>query len=185
MHVITLCGSLRSASTTQRALDLALAGATNAGATGQVLSLRDFDLPWCDGRPDEASYGGDVERLRALVRDADAVLVGSPEYHGSLTGALKNAFDLLGPNEIDGKLMGLVAVARGEAGAMNTLNHLRHIARWMNAWVLPHQVSIPKAEEAFGPAGDVIRPGLEAELRGLGSELVRYGALLRGADGHD
>lgn len=184
MHVLTLCGSLRADSTTQRALDLALEGATAAGATGQVISLRELDLPWCDGRPDEASYGGDVDRLRALVRGADALLVGSPEYHGSLTGALKNAFDLLGPDEIDGKLMGLVAVARGEAGAMNTLNHLRHICRWMNAWVLPHQVSIPRAQEAFGPEG-VTRPGLEQELRSLGSELVRFGALLRGTNGDD
>jgi NAD(P)H-dependent FMN reductase len=174
VHVVAICGSLKAGSSTRAALTVALEAAAGAGARTAWVAID--DLPLCDGR--EGEYDPRVARLRAEVRAADALLVGSPEYHGSFTGVLKNALDLLGPDELSGKLIGLVAVARGDAGAMNTLNHLRHVARWVNAWVLPAQVSVPRAAEAFDEHGAVIRPGLADELATLGRELVRYGALL-------
>ncbi len=108
------------------------------------------------------------------------MLIGSPNYHGSLSGVLKNALDLLGPEAVRDKLVGLVATARGDAGAMNTLNHLRHICRWMNGWVIPAEVSIPRAQESFGADGEVVAEGLEAQLVMLGEELVRYAKLMGG-----
>ena len=77
-------------------------------------------------------------------------------------------------------MVGLCAVGRGDAGAMNTLNHLRHVFRWMGAWVLPTQVSVPRAQDAFDKNGAPIRPGLEKELQALGQEVVRYAKLLAG-----
>lgn len=180
MRVISLCGSLRPESTTERALGVALDAARAAGAEVATLNLRELNLPLCDGREDISTYSGDAPRFIQQIAAADALLVGSPEYHGSLTGALKNALDLLRQEELKGKMVGLLATARGEAGAMNTLNHLRHIFRWMDAWVLPTQVSIPKAQLAFDEQGAIVRPGLEADLRSLGAEVVRYASLLAG-----
>jgi NAD(P)H-dependent FMN reductase len=180
MRVLALSGSLRASSTTRAALGRALSAAAAAGAeTGWADPA---GLPWCDGRPVEA-YGPEVAAFRAQLRAADAILVGSPEYHGSFTGVLKNALDLAGPDDLRGKLIGLVATARGDAGAMSTLNHLRQVARWVNAWVLPAQVSVPNAQEAFDADGNVVREFLAAELDALGKELVRYGRLLGDAPG--
>lgn len=178
MHVVALCGSLRADSSTRRALSIALDAAARAGAT--VSWVETSDLPWCDGRP-AGDYGASVTAFRAALTGADALLIGSPEYHGSFSGALKNALDLLEPGDLKGKLIALVASAKGEAGAMNTLNHLRHVARWVDAWVLPAQVSIPVAGEAFSASGEITRPALKAELETLGEELVRFGKLLAGA----
>jgi FMN reductase len=178
MNVLSICGSLRPASTTGRALDIARAAAAEAGATASSASLDSLGLPFCDGRADERSYGPSVRAWQDTVGAADLLLIGSPEYHGSMTGALKNALDLLGPDALRGKMVGLLATARGDAGAMNTLNHLRHVSRWMNAWVLPHQVSIPRAGDAFGADGPS-RGGLRGDLEQLGRELVRFGGLLR------
>jgi NAD(P)H-dependent FMN reductase len=183
MNVLAISGSLRAQSTTTRALRLALEGASLAGASTELVELDALGLPWCDGRPEGASYGPAVDAWRARVVAADAMILGSPEYHGSPSGVLKNALDLLDHAHMQGKLIGLVATARGDAGAMNTLNHLRHVARWVDAWVLPAQVSIPRAQEAFGPEGAVLRPGLADELSLLGAELVRYARLLRGGVG--
>ncbi len=175
MRVLALCGSLRPGSSTRNALALALDAARAAGAETGWVEIA--DLPWCDGRPVDA-YGPEVAAFRAAVSGADALLVGSPEYHGSFTGVLKNAIDLCGPEDLRGKLFGLVATARGDAGAMNTLNHLRQVSRWVGAWVLPAQVSVPRAADAFTADGAPRRDGLADELSRLGAELVRYGRLL-------
>ena len=178
MKVVTICGSLRPDSTTARALMVASEAARVAGADIEVVHLGALNLPFCDGRADELSYGGGAEAFIRQVRSADGLLIGSPNYHGSIAGVLKNALDLLGPDAIRDKLVGLLATARGDAGAMNTLNHLRHVCRWMNGWVIPAEVSIPRAHEIIGSADDELPPGLDAELRKLGRELVRYASLM-------
>jgi FMN reductase len=180
MKVVVLVGSMRECSTSRDALRLAAEGARLSGAEVAWLDLRLLGLPFCDGRDDVDSYGEGVSAFRAAVAAADALLVGSPEYHGSMSGALKNAVDLLGIEPLKGKMVGLLAVARGDAGAMNTLNHLRHVFRWVQAWVLPTQVSIPRSKEAFDASGQAVRPGLDDELKNLGQEVVRYARLLAG-----
>lgn len=180
MKVLVLVGSMRSVSTTRHALVVAADAAREAGADVRVLDLKDLGLPLCDGRADEASYGPEVEALKQAVMESNAILIGSPEYYGSMPGALKNAIDLAGEDVFKGKMVGLCAVGRGEAGAMNTLNHLRQVFRWMGAWVLPTQVSVPRAQDAFDPEGHPIRPGLDRELMVLGQEVVRYSHLLAG-----
>lgn len=178
MRVLAISGSLREESSTRKALAVALDAAAKAGAETGWVDLA--GLPWCDGRAAD-QYGDEVKAFRAQLGSADALLVGSPEYHGSFTGVLKNALDLLEGDDLRGKLIALVATARGDAGAMNTLNHLRQVARWVGAWVMPAQVSVPRASDAFGDDGAPTRPGLDDELRKLGAEVVRYGKLL--ADG--
>ena len=180
MNILTICGSIRPDSTTARALALASDAAAATGADVRTIELGALSLPFCDGRDDERSYAGDAVTFMDAVEWADGLLIGSPNYHGSLTGVLKNALDLLGPDAIRDKLVGLLATARGEAGAMNTLNHTRHICRWMNGWVIPAEVSIPRAQDAFSGDGTVLTAGLEAQLHDLGTELVRYAKLIRG-----
>jgi NAD(P)H-dependent FMN reductase len=179
MRIVTLCGSLRPGSTTGRALEMAASAAQATGASVEAVSLCDLGLPFCDGRKDESTYGASTAAFRSIIASADGLLIGSPNYHGSMTGALKNALDLLGPDAVRDKLVGLVATARGDAGAMNTLNHLRHVCRWMNAWVIPAEVSIPRAQDAFDGDGNAVRDGLSGQLATLGTELVRYAGLMR------
>jgi FMN reductase len=179
MRVLAVCGSLRPASSTRNALALALAAAERGGAEVGWVDIK--ALPPCDGRAVDG-YGKQVDEFRQQIASADALLLGSPEYHGSFTGVLKNALDLCGPDDLRGKLIGLIATARGDAGAMNTLNHLRQVSRWVGAWVLPAQVSVPRAAEGFDAQGQAQREGLGEELSLIGTELVRYGRLLA-ADG--
>ena len=175
MKIITICGSLREDSSTARALLIASEAARLAGANVESVDLQSYELPFCDGRPDRSPYGESTNRFIETVQSADGLILGSPNYHGSLTGVLKNALDLLGPDAIRDKLVGLVATARGDAGAMNTLNHLRHICRWMNGWVIPAEVSIPRAHEMLG---DPMDPNIREQLENLARELVRYNTLL-------
>ncbi|MCZ6788083.1 MAG: NAD(P)H-dependent oxidoreductase, partial [Planctomycetota bacterium] len=124
---------------------------------------------------------GHVEKLKTAFRDADALLIATPEYHGSFSGALKNAFDLMGFDEFQGKMVALIGVAGGALGAPNALNHLRQVCRQLHAWVLPDQVSIANSKNAFDENGRPTDERVAQRLRTLGVQLVKFAALHREA----
>ncbi len=161
--VVGICGSLRSGSYTRMAVEIALRGAQDVGAETQMIDLRDYRLTFCDGRKEDDTYPEDVYKLREQVREAQGLILGSPEYHGGYSGVLKNALDLMGFAEIEGKMIGLVGVAGGALGAVNALNSLRAIGRALHAWVIPEQASIPEAWKHFDADGNVKDSNLEAK----------------------
>jgi NAD(P)H-dependent FMN reductase len=150
-HVVAICGSLRDESHTCTALAHALRGVEAAGGTGELLDLRTYDLPPFD--PDRERQG-DAERFTAAVGEADAVLLGTPMYHGSFSGVLKNALDYCGFDEFEGTTVGLLGVAGGSF-PVTALEHLRSVCRSLNAWVIPHQAAVPRSSGAF--EGDEFR----------------------------
>ena len=92
MKLLAVVGSLRERSTSRYALHVAASGAQEAGADVSWLDLRLNALPICDGRDDPTSYGPEYLEVVRLVQTADALIVGSPEYYGSMPGALKNTY---------------------------------------------------------------------------------------------
>ena len=173
--IVGISGSLREGSTTRRTVELALAGAAEVGAVTQLIDLREYDLPLCDARRD--AYPPDVARLRSEVGAATGIILGTPEYHGSLSGALKNALDLMGFGEFEGKMIGLVGVAGGGAGAYNALNTLRTIGRSLHAWVIPEQASIPEAHRHFDGAGQLTDDGMRKRAMDVGRQVARFAYL--------
>ena len=93
--VVGLCGSLRQGSTTHAALTIALAGAKEAGAEVELLDLSKYQLIFHGSVVDESEYPSDVFKLKEKVKRAHGILLGTPEYHGSFSGVLKNALDLM------------------------------------------------------------------------------------------
>lgn len=175
--IIGICGSLRSTSYTRMALKIALKGAEESGVNTELIDLRDYDLVFCDGGENEENYPEDVERLRKKVFDAEGIILGTPEYHGGVSGVLKNALDLLGFREFEGKMVGLIGVSGGEMGAVNALNSLRNIGRSLRAWVLPSQVSIPQVAKAFDSYGNVKSKDMEKRLKHVGRRVARFASL--------
>jgi len=150
-HVVAICGSLRDESHTRKALTHALDAARSSGATAELLDLREWDLPVFDADRDEA---GDAPEFTRTVREADAIVLGTPMYHGSYSAPLKNALDYCGFDEFENATVGLLAVAGGSF-PITALDHLRSVCRALDAWVLPHQAAIPRASAAFrGDADD-------------------------------
>ena len=181
IRVVALCGSLNNESTTRRALEIALEGAQNQGAQTELIDLRTWKLPFC-GQDYDANEFPDVARLQKIFTEAHGLLWGTPEYHGSFSGVLKNALDLMGFDEISGKMVGLVGSAAGSVGALSSLNHLRSVGRQLHAWVLPAQVSIARSYEAFDENGALKDPKIDARLRDLGRDVARFAYLHSIAD---
>ena len=180
VRVVAVSGSLRADNLTRRALEVALRGAAQAGARTDLVDLAVLKVPFCDERKDESTYPPDVQTLRSAVEAADGILLGSPEYHGSMSGSLKNALDLMGFRHFEGKMVGLVAVAGGSQSATGTLAHMRTVCRHVHAWVVPRQVSISRVKDAFGPDGHLKDPEHEERLLALGRDVATYARLHRG-----
>lgn len=177
IQVIAICGSIRPGSYTRLALEVALRGASQMNVDTRLLDLRDYQLVFCDGNKNEASYPDDVFRLRRDVKSAEGIILGTPEYHSSFSGVLKNALDLMGFDEFEGKMVGLVGVSGGDMGAVNALNSLRPVLRALHAWSVPSQVFIPNAWKAFDENGAMTSPKLENRLLEVGRQVARFAFL--------
>jgi len=176
VRIAGICGSLNPAGKTRAALAKALEGAAEYNAEIQLIELRDYELVFFGSVASE-DYPEDVQRLRKQLRDAQGIIIATPEYHGSLTGALKNMFDLMSVEEFETKIVGLVGVAGGHLGAIHALNGLRTICRNLHCWVLPQEVSIAESGKAIGVDGSVVDKDLEDRLLNVGRQVVKFASL--------
>jgi len=170
--VLGISGSMRYPSHTHTLLDIALAAARDSGARVELLDLRTLDLPIYT--PGLSSMPPVVTEIRDMVNDAHAYIIGTPEYHGNLSGALKNLFDYLYP-EVNGKLFGCV-VATGNDVGTTSLVALREIIASLHAWVLPYGVIAALPD--FDTAGHLTNNRIRDRLLRLGRDVTIYGNLL-------
>ena len=182
LKVVGLCGSLREGSYTRQALAIALQGAAELHAKIELIDLTDYALVFCDGKDDQSRYAAsgfppDVLRLRAQVAAAQGVILGTPEYHGSYSGVLKNAIDLMGFDEFEGKMIGLVGVSGGAMGAISALQSLRDVSRALHAWVIPHQAAISEAWKQFDDEGKMRDEKLRERVLAVGRQVAQFAML--------
>lgn len=174
IRVVGLCGSLRDESRTRIVLRESLEAAQKAGAATELVDLRSYDLPPLDA--DEATTG-DAASLRRTIQTADGVLLGTPNYHGSYSGVLKNALDYCGRDEFEDTTVGLLEVAAGEFPGP-ALHHLRAVCRVLNAWTLPLEVAIPSSHSIIEERG-ITDEAIAARVHQLGEQLVAYAGVER------
>ncbi len=151
VKIVGIGGSLRTNSYSMQALELAAQRVESLGAEVKILDLRQMNLPFCDGGDGYPDYP-DVAELQSTVKAAHGLILSTPEYHGSVSGVIKNALDLMSFDELSGKVTGLISVLGGQPNS-NALNELRLIMRWVHAWVIPEQIAIGQAWQAFNPDG--------------------------------
>lgn len=172
-HVVGVCGSRRNEdSVTRIALGHVAAGVEDSGGTFELIDLDEYDLPPLDANRKDA---GDGPELRERLGRADAVALGTPVYHASFSGVLKNALDYCGFDEFEDTTVGLLAVAGG-GFPVSALDHLRVVCRSLNAWVVPHQVAIPNSHEATTD-GELAEDELAERCETLGEKLVGFNTI--------
>ena len=190
LRVLAFAGSTRRASLNRALVRIAAAGAREAGAAVTEIDLRDYRLPVFDH--DDESERGKPEPARELKRqlmDHDAWLVAAPEYNSSITAVLKNGIDWASRPDPDdsgplvafrGKLIVLMSASPGVLGGLRGLVHVRAIFGNLGCVVLPDQVAVPKAHEAFDADGRLVDPEQHQRIQGLGRTLVEHGMKLFG-----
>ena len=167
-HVVAVCGRLAEDSVTRVALNETLTAAATANAQTTLLDLREYDLPTFDA---DKQDDGKAPALRRQLRAADAVVLGTPMYHGTFSSPLKTVLDYSGFDEFEDTTVGLLGVAGG-AFPRAALDHLRTTMRALDAWTLPLDVAIPNSHEQVVDS-ELVDDSLRDRTHRLGTELVR------------
>lgn len=170
-NVLGVAGSIRQGSYSTRSLKIALEYAKKQGAEVRLLDLNTVVLPLYDP---SAPASKEVEATTEAIAWADAFILASPDYHGSMSGALKNFLDYF-YEEFAGKVFGYI-VASHEKG-LTVMEQMRTAVRQCYGWSMPYGVSINGPQDF---TGDEIRnTRLSNRLRMMARDLVVYGRLLR------
>ena len=179
IRLLAVCGSTREHSYSGRLAIIALAAAREHGAETRLLELNAINLPTYNPDKEDMDHEG-LRVATEAVNWADAYLLASPDYHGSMSGAMKNFLDFYW-SEFAGKLFGYV-VASHEKG-LTVMEHMRTSVRQCYGWSLPYGVSV-HGEKDFDSSG-LANPQLARRLQMLARDLVVYGGLVRGQFQHD
>jgi len=185
--ILAFAGSLRTDSWNKKLIQIGVDGARAAGAQVAHIDLRDFPMPVYDGDLEAAGLPEAVLKLKRLFSEHHGLLIASPEYNGSIPGPLKNAIDWVSrsaPGErplasFSDKITGLLSASPGAAGGMRGLLHLRASLSHIDVLVLPQQVSVPKAHEAFNPDGSLKDAKQQAAVHAVARRLAETIVKLR------
>jgi len=182
--ILAFAGSTRTASYNKQLVRFAADAARAAGAEVTLLDLRDYPLPLFDGDlEDQQGLPENAKKLKAIFREHDALLIASPEYNSSVTAVLKNTLDWISRGETDdepalaayrGKTAALVSASPGALGGLRGLVHLRAILGNIGVIVLPDQVAVPKAYEAFDDKGGLKDERTAKQVTRVAQSLVDF-----------
>ncbi len=171
LNVLIVSGSNSANSSTKIALDEAGNRLKKNGCAVDVLDLYETQLPHLN--PETAWTADYYAPLKQRVANADVFILGTPDYHGSISGALKNFTDHFW-KEFSGKLFATV-VASYEKG-LTVHDQLRTIARQCYAWAMPYGVSL--AEKIDVKDGQIASDSFEERLSMFVRDVQIYGKLL-------
>ncbi len=170
-HVLLVAGSPRRNSSTSALLGLIAADLARDGCAVDLLDLAENPLALFN--PDTTYAAAHYAPLRTRVQQADALVLATPDYHGTMSGTLKNFLDHFW-QEFTGKLFATV-VASHEKG-LTVTDQLRTVARQCYAWSLPYGVAYADPDDMKD--GRIVSAALQKRVEMLVRDLRVYGELL-------
>ncbi|MGB8354079.1 MAG: NAD(P)H-dependent oxidoreductase [Chthoniobacteraceae bacterium] len=184
VKILAFAGSTRTGSFNKKLVSIAAGGARAAGTEVTLIDLRDFPMPLFDGDIEEQSGLPDsAKKLKRLMIDHHGFLISAPEYNSSITAVLKNTIDWTSRPETDdepplvcfrGKTIALMSTSPGALGGLRGLVTVRSILGNIGCLVLPDQISIPKAYEAFDDSGALKDESKQKAIIDLGRKLAAF-----------
>ena len=145
---------------------------SDPGVDVQLVNLADQRIAFADGRPPE-QYGDDTAKLVEGVRHADGVVLASPVYRGSITGALKNFLDHVPLEALAAKPVGIIAMGATHHHFLGADWHLRDVLAWFGAIVVPTSVYLVSADFT---AGELVESARQ-DLNDLAAAVIKLSAL--------
>jgi len=185
--ILAFAGTTRTEALNKKLIRVAAAAAKAAGGDVTLIDLRDFPLPLYDGDL-EAKEGipPNGVKLKELMMAHRGLLLSTGEYNSSITGVLKNTIDWISrsaPGEPDlacykDKVVALLAASPGMLGGMRGMMAVRSILGNIGALVIPEQLALSRAHEAFEADGSLKDPKRKAGVEKVVAALVKILAKL-------
>lgn len=179
MKVICFSGALRAGSVSKQLVQEAarlLSG--QHGVTADYADLKEFPFPVYDSDIEQSIGIPDtILRLAERVRDANALVIASPEYNGGISSVLKTLVDWLSrvkPSPLAGKFLLLLSASPSGTGGVAGLWHTRVPFEALGVHVFPYMVAVPRAQSAFGADGQLTDPKAEQKLREVIAAFVQH-----------
>ena len=187
IKVVTFAGSLRLDSYNKKLAKSAFTLATENGAEAILIDLADYPLPLFNEDIENQERPEHLAALREIFLEADALIIASPEYNGSLSSVLKNTLDWLSRSSQDesyqpvyGQLTaGIMAASPGGLGGIRGLSHLRELMSNLGSLVIPKQLAISSAYDAFDEHDNIKNPAKKAQLESVVKNLIHLGQALK------
>lgn len=175
-RILVIVGSQRPEPRLRALAGVAARSATDAGGDVELLDLASLSLPvMLVGDAAQAVLPA-VTRVRQAADAADGFIITTPEYHGSMSGALKNWFDFM-YEELAGKVAGVLATTGGGGGDMS-IGAVKTSFQWCHGFVLPFHAAAT-ASSMVDEAS--MSPQLRERVERIGHDVVRYARVLRPA----
>ena len=181
IKILALAGSTRSGSFNKKLVAAAASSLSKAGAVVTVIDLKDYPMPLFDEDVEkENGLPKSVRKFKDLLIDHDGFFISTPEYNGFFSGVLKNAIDWASrpvegypPYEcFEGKVGAVAAASPGSLGGIRALEHIRQQLSNIKVFVIPDQLAISSAGEAFSVDGSLANPGSQKALDKLCVNLI-------------
>lgn len=176
--IVGIGGTTDTSSSTERALEIAL-----RAAAGQGAEIEMFGGAFLSRLPlyaKNAARSSEEQILIEAVRRADGMIIASPGYHGSVSGLMKNALDLLEETAADprvyltGMPVGVIATAYGWQATGGTIAALRGIVHALRGWPTPLASAVNSSVSRFADDGACTDPAAVAQLGMVGQQVVEF-----------
>lgn len=182
--ILAFAGSARLDSWNKKVLKVAVEGAREKGAEVTTIDLKDYPLPLFDQDLESASgLPENVKKLKKLFIEHTGLLIACPEYNSSITPLLKNTLDWVSRVENSqeaslsayrGKTAALLAASPGALGGLRSLVAVRSLLGNIGVIVLPEQIAVSKAHEAFDDTGKLKDSKQEGSVKNIGAALATF-----------
>lgn len=190
--ILAFAGSLRKDSCNKKLIKISVEGAKSAGADVTYIDLKDYPMPIYD-QDIETSEGipENAQKIKDLMIASDGFMISSPEYNSSISGVLKNVIDWASrptvPDEIPlvcfkDKVAVLMGASPGYWGGLRGLVHLKAILGNIEMIVLPQQLTVSNAYEAFDAEGKLKNESQHAKAKKLGETLANFLGKIKTSD---
>ena len=169
LRIMGICGTYGVDSANGRMLELVFEHCRKMGAECTIWDNAQHPLPFVGA---EGSWDDEnVKAFQDMATSSDAFILSSPEYHGTMSGVMKNSLDWLYSKHTSGKVFGLLCTLGGQS-SNNTLNHMRIAARWIHGWVVPEQIAVPHIKEAFDEDGNLLDEKITESIEAMAKSLI-------------
>ena len=176
IRIMGICGSYGLDSANGHMIDLVKSECNKLGAEVVIWDNKRNPLPFVgeDGCWDHPN----VKLFKDMANSVDAFILSSPEYHGTMSGVMKNSLDWLSFDQTSGKIFAFISTLGGQSNT-TTLNHMRTVARWVHGFSIPEQLVIAKVKTAFDENGDIVDEDINNRVDKFTDSIIKHTEKLR------